>query len=66
MGEAQHTLAMEQTLENYNFGLEDANVKIQCHGHGHGHGHGEEDKNRDIPGCEGNRAAVNLRYKDNW
>ena len=26
----------------------------------------EEDQNRDIPGCEGNRAAVNLRYKDNW
>ena len=28
MGKAQHTLAMEQILENYDFGLNDANVKI--------------------------------------
>ena len=28
MGKAQHTLAMEQTLKNYDFGLKDANLKI--------------------------------------
>ena len=28
LGKAQHTGAMEQTLENYDFGLKDANVKI--------------------------------------
>ena len=28
LGKAQHTLSMEQTLENYYLGLRDANVKI--------------------------------------
>ena len=28
MGKTQHTVAMEQNLENYDFGLKDANVKI--------------------------------------
>ena len=28
MGKAQHTMTMEQNLENYEFGLKDANVKI--------------------------------------
>ena len=28
MGKTQHTVAMDRNLENYDFGLKDANVKI--------------------------------------